>query len=202
MAVPTERGARRFLILHGWQNRQPEEHWQHRLCKRLTERGHDVSYPALPEPDFPALKEWTGAIEEELVRGRGDELVVIAHSLACIAWIHLPQLARRFHPPVSRLLFVAPPSPAFLAKTPELREFQFAEGADRLVKDTTVAPPRLACSTGDPYCEPPANQLYDAVFDVDLIDGAGHFDLEGAGYGEWPSVLAWCENGTVRLTGR
>jgi len=203
MAVPPDRGAvrRRFLILHGWQNRRPKGHWQFELAAALTQRGHEVSYPPLPNPDLPDLKKWVGAIDAELMSEPGVEQVVIAHSLACIAWIHLPGMTSGLHLPVDRLLFVAPPSPGFLAETPELRDFQYAEGAQRLVAETSRTMPRLACAEGDPYCDPPAYENYDVGFDVDVVAGAGHFDTV-ADYGEWDSVLRWCEDPKVRLTPR
>src|SRR5919108_130758 len=43
-----------YLILHGWQNHRPEDHWQHWLADRLTEPRHQVVYPQLPDPDDAA----------------------------------------------------------------------------------------------------------------------------------------------------
>jgi hypothetical protein len=34
---------------------------------------------------------------------------------------------------------------------------------------------------------------------VDVIPGGGHLDPD-AGYGAWPSVLAWCHDPNTRLT--
>ena len=47
---------RAFLILHGWQNHRPKDHWQHWLADRLGELGHQVTYPQLPDPDDPDLE--------------------------------------------------------------------------------------------------------------------------------------------------
>ena len=47
---------RSFLILHGVENRRPAEHWQYDLAQRLRERGEQVFYPQLPNPDPPALR--------------------------------------------------------------------------------------------------------------------------------------------------
>jgi len=58
--------------------------------------------------------------------------------------------------------------------------------------------PRLVCADNDPYCDPPARLAYSDAFDVDLVGGAGHFDMT-AGYGPWWSVLRWCENPGYRL---
>jgi len=189
---------RRFLLLHGWQNERPEGHWQRWLAGELTGRGHDVRHPQLPNPHHPVLADWLTAIESELAAGGpGAEPVVIAHSLACAAWIHLA-VQGRARPAVDRLLFVAPPSPKFLQETPELHEFQLADGAHLAVARTSRVAPRLVCAENDPYCSPAADVIYDGVFDVDLVPGAGHFDLT-AGYGRWFSALDWCENEAVRI---
>ena len=31
--------ARRFLVLHGWENHRPTDHWQYWLTERLRQRG-------------------------------------------------------------------------------------------------------------------------------------------------------------------
>ncbi|GIM97368.1 RBBP9/YdeN family alpha/beta hydrolase [Paractinoplanes toevensis] len=189
--------SRRFVILHGWQNERPIGHWQWWLAERLTERGHEVVYPQLPNPGRPALKEWLEVIEASLDRDHADELVVIAHSLSCAAWIQLAGIGS-VRLPVDRLALVAPPSPKFLAETPELREFSFADGAHEAVPATSIAATRLVCAVDDPYCDPPASVLYGDKFDVDVIPGGSHLDMV-AGYGRWQSALRWCEDGSRRF---
>jgi uncharacterized protein len=192
--VPTIR--QRFLILHGWQNRRPVGHWQHWLAGQLAARGHDVAYPQLPAPDEPSLKDWLAAIERELADA-GPGCVVLAHSLSCVAWIHLADQGS-VHLPVSRLLLVAPPSPGYLAGVRELREFQFGAAAPRASACSSRRAPRLAYADNDPYCTPPAGAIYDG-FDLDEVPGAGHLDMV-AGYGRWLSALRWCEDPDTRLT--
>lgn len=188
-----------FLILHGWQNERPDGHWQRWLASALTERGHEVVYPQLPSPHLPVLSDWLSAIADAAGSPEpGVERVVIAHSLSCAAWIHLAERGAAGLP-VDRLLFVAPPGPKFLQDTPELRGFAFADGAHRAVASTSLAQPRLVCTSDDPYCDPPADVVYDKVFDTDVPpDAVGHFDMD-AGYGEWTSILKWCEDGTTRI---
>jgi predicted alpha/beta hydrolase family esterase len=187
-----------FLILHGWQNRRPEEHWQYKLASALTGRGYRVRYPQLPDPDEPVLKDWLAAIEQELHEAGSANVVVIAHSLACAAWLHLAQ-SGSVHLPVARLLFVAPPSPEFLAAEPAIAEFVPPQAGLGAIGATSATKPRLACAQGDPTCSPSADQVYPGVFDVDLIPHGGHLDMP-AGYGEWPSILDWCEHPDRRLT--
>ncbi len=201
MGVPGgARAQRQFLILHGWQNRQPPEHWQARLAQRLRRNGHLVGYPQLPSPDEPDLKEWLTVIEEQLGQLYPTELTVVCHSLACVAWSQLA-LSGSVRLPVDRVLFVAPPSPDFVASEPALRDFQFTAEVFGKVAGTARHAPRLVCSANDPYCPPVAANLFTDGFQVDLVPGAGHFDL-AAGYGRWRSVRRWCEDPRRRITGR
>lgn len=189
-----------FLILHGWRNRHPKDHWQHWLARELGARRHSVYYPQLPNPEHPRVAEWLADIQVQLALMRHGERVVICHSLAAMAWLHLARVGGP-HLPVDRLLFVAPPSPAYLAAEPELAAFDPPEPVGGLVRGTSRTEPRLVCSDNDPCCKEGANRAYPVGFDPDVIPGAGHFDMI-AGYGTWPSVLAWCEDPTVRIVAR
>jgi predicted alpha/beta hydrolase family esterase len=191
---------RQYVVLHGWQNHRPAEHWQHWLAGQLTARGHDVRYPQLPDPDEPSLKDWLTAVERAVARTADSELVVVCHSLSCVAWAHLASRGS-VRLPVDRLLFVAPPSRDFVRTTPELAGFDLDATAHHAVTASTAAAPRLAWAERDPYCPPGAADEYPDVFDTDRIDGGGHLDMV-AGYRDWPSVLQWCEDGRVRLTAR
>lgn len=79
---------RSFLILHGVENRRPAGHWQYELAMDLRERGEQVFYPQLPDTDRPTLKAWIEAIQAELALMRGER-VVVCHSLASVAWMHV-----------------------------------------------------------------------------------------------------------------
>ena len=50
--------ARRFLVLHGWENHRPVEHWEWWLTDQLRSRGEQVLHPQLPSPDHPRLDDW------------------------------------------------------------------------------------------------------------------------------------------------
>jgi predicted alpha/beta hydrolase family esterase len=187
---------RTFLVLHGVENRRPADHWQHDLAQRLRERGEQVFYPQLPEPDRPDLATWVEVIEAELGMMRGER-VVVCHSLACAAWFHLS--AGSNEAPADRVLLVNPPGPAayswdviagFAPASLELSRLKLA-----------VERPRLACSDDDPYCPEGAAGVFGQPLgcDVDVLVGAGHVTAPD-GYGPWPSVVAWCLDPTTRLT--
>ncbi|MDT9691845.1 alpha/beta hydrolase [Streptomyces sp. P9(2023)] len=189
-----------FLLLHGFQNHRPPGHWHHWLAGRLAERGHEVRYPQLPEPDAPVLADWLAALRAQLARpAGGGEFVVVAHSLSVLLWLR----AAAVDPDgldVDRVLLVAPPSPAVTTSIPEIAEF--AEGLD-LGAVRLKAPARLVYAAGDPYCPEGADVPYGTplALDMDMIPGGAHLTPD-SGYGEWPSVLAWCENPETRLTPR
>ena len=187
-----------FLILHGFQNHRPEGHWQHWLAGRLAERGHEVRYPQLPEPDAPVLADWLTALAERLHRpAGGGEFVVLAHSLSVLLWLHAAARTPDALD-VDRVLLVAPPSPAVTASIPEIAAF--AEGPD-LGAVRLKAPTRLVYGADDPYCPEGAAVHYGdpLALDRDLVLPGGHLDMP-AGYGPWPAVLEWCEDPAVRLS--
>ncbi|MGW6905821.1 RBBP9/YdeN family alpha/beta hydrolase [Streptomyces sp. NPDC054940] len=189
-----------YLILHGWQNHRPKDHWQHWLADRLIERGHQVAYPQLPDPDEPELAVWLGELDRHLggLYDAGPERVVVAHSLSAVLWLHA--VARGLPGPaaVDRVLLVAPPSGAVLARHPEVAEFALPS-----LEFTLPGPTRLVAGDDDPYCEEGADTAYGdpLALPTDILPGAAHLDLD-AGYGPWPAVLEWCLDPAVRLTAR
>lgn len=190
---------RRFLILHGVENRRPPEHWQHWLAEQLRQRHENVLYPQLPDPDTPSLETWLELIRAELAQLGDGERIVLCHSLAALAWLHL---AGRLDPDerVDRVLLVSPPSPDIL--WPEIAHFaaptDLSPHSIRAASDST----RIVCSDNDPYCPAGGGRLYAQPLQLpaDPIPGGGHLSADD-GYGPWPSVLAWCLNNSTPLTG-
>jgi predicted alpha/beta hydrolase family esterase len=181
---------RRFLILHGAENRRPPEHWQHWLAEELRRRHEIVLYPQLPDPDRPSLGSWLELIRAELAQLGQEERVVLCHSLSVLAWLNL---ADHLDPRerVQRVLLVSPPSPAIL--WPEVSAFaapaRLTPASLRAASDHT----RMVCGDADPYCPEGAQNRYGTPLNipVDQIAGGGHLSTED-GYGPWPAVLEWC----------
>jgi predicted alpha/beta hydrolase family esterase len=194
----TDRG---FLIVHGWENRRPPGHWQHWLADRLAADGAEVRYPQLPEPDRPVLADWLTELRHCLGRLRGEERVLICHSLAALLWFSaLPDLGPL---QADRILLVAPPAPDFLRARPAVAGFVPADLETWTLDPAVRRRVRLVASDDDPYCPGGAERLYAEPFglDADILPGQGHLDLD-AGYGPWPAVLAWCTDPGVRITAR
>ncbi|MBK3571623.1 alpha/beta hydrolase, partial [Streptomyces sp. MBT62] len=120
-----------YLILHGWQNRRPEGHWQHWLAGRLRALGHEVTYPQLPDPDDPELDVWLGELRRGL-DGLDGPRVVLAHSASALLWLHAVARGVVRDGDVDRVLLVAPPSASVVVRHPEIAEFAPPAGELRL----------------------------------------------------------------------
>jgi predicted alpha/beta hydrolase family esterase len=176
----------RFVILHGWENRRPPEHWEHWLFDELTARGAEVDYPQLPDPDTPDLETWLGLLDELV--NRGDRPVtLLAHSLAASLW--LTRLARGDSPGlVTRLALAAIPAPEVLRTT--------------VVESFTDHPARIAELPGveqvvfegenDPYSPGGVRASYaiDPSIPVEAVPQGGHL-IPDSGFGPWPRILEW-----------
>jgi predicted alpha/beta hydrolase family esterase len=174
------------LIVHGLGGSGPG-HWQSWLWQRLLERGVEVSYPDLPDPDDPKLEAWLSVLEEELTRLGPDGLVVACHSLGAVSWLHLA--ARTDRRLAERVVLVAPPSAG--AGVTEIAGFVPAPLEAGAVARAAIST-RLVCSdSGDPY-RPEGPELFEPLgVPIDVIPGSGHLNTD-AGYGEWPAVERWC----------
>jgi predicted alpha/beta hydrolase family esterase len=176
----------RFVIVHGWENRRPPEHWQHWLFDELTARGQDVEYPQLPDPDTPDLDVWLALLDGLVTRGERP-VTLIAHSLATSLW--LTRLARGDSPGlVTRLALVAIPSPLVLGPTIVA---PFVEHPPRLVELSGVEQ-IVFDGEGDPYS--PGGVRTDYAIDdgipVESVPGGGHLTPD-SGFGPWPRILHW-----------
>lgn len=176
----------RFVILHGWENRRPPEHWEYWLTEQLRERGLEVDYPQLPDPDTPDLDTWLGLLDELVTRGERP-VTLLAHSLAASLW--LTHLARGGSPGrVTRLALAAIPAPEVLRST--------------VVASFIDHPPRIAVLPGveqivfdgenDPYAPGGVRAAYDIdpAIPVESVPGGGHL-IPDSGFGQWPRILEW-----------
>jgi predicted alpha/beta hydrolase family esterase len=175
-----------FLIVHGHGGSGPE-HWQTWLAARLRQRGEEVAYPLLPEPDHPRVERWLDALDAELARPAAGETTVLCHSLGSLLWLH--HAARRPSHPVARALLVAPPQPD--EEDPESAGFR-PTPLDPVGVAAAARETRLVCSTDDPWCPPETSRRIAAAtgLTVEWVERGGHVNSD-AGYGPWPAVEAW-----------
>ncbi len=190
---------RRFLVLHGWENHRPPEHWEWLLVDTLRGRGEQVLYPQLPSPDRPVLEEWLEAFAAEWLQMGAGERVVVAHSLGCLLWLHAAERGL-VEPPADRVLLVAPPSPAVTAAIPEMAGF-LAPQDPASVWASSRTDVRLVASDDDSYStEGTAHTVYGEPLGLDseVLPGAGHLTIDD-GFGPWPAALAWALDPATRF---
>lgn len=187
--------ARRFLVVHGWQNHRPSGHWQRWLTETLRDAGEQVLYPQLPDPDRPSLAAWRGVLRDELAMLGDGERVVICHSLGCLLWLrHAQDAAPR--DVADRVLLVCPPSRSTLP--PELADFYEGPLDAGAVAASARRGVELVCTDADPWCPEGAAEMYGRALGlpVHVVEGAGHLSLD-EGYGPWPAVHHWALHGTL-----
>ena len=195
----------KVLIIHGWTNRRPVGHWQRSLAAALRDQGHLVSYPQLPNPDQPILDEWLEVLTAELdqfdeVASRASEpLIVLAHSLGCVAWM---QLADRglLKQPADRVLLVAPPEPAPISPVPTF-VMDLSDGrAERMIKGS-AREVILVGSDADVW-QPSGIQagVGDMIgLEAVVVHGAKHFSTLD-GFTQWQGVIDWVNDPSADLT--
>ena len=138
------------LILHGWQNHRPAEHWQHVLADdwRRRYRG-PLSAVARPGPSGPSGV-WRPLVAAEIAELTGPHRTVIAHSLA--TWVVLDLLVAAGRLDVERILLAAPVTREVLAENPPITAFD--PGLDDAQIRSAVRSQgnvHLVCSDDDPY---------------------------------------------------
>jgi predicted alpha/beta hydrolase family esterase len=176
----------RFVILHGWENRLPPDHWEHWLADELRDRGFEVDYPQLPDPDTPDLDIWLTVLAELVTRGERP-VTLLAHSLAASLW--LTHLAHGGSPGlVTRLALAAIPAPEVLRST-VVASFidhppviSLLPGVDQIVFE----------GENDPYSPGGVRASYeiDPSIPVETITDGGHL-IPDSGFGPWPRILQW-----------
>jgi predicted alpha/beta hydrolase family esterase len=180
---------RSFLILHGIENHRPRGHWQHWLAERLRSQGHRVLYPGLPDPDEPSLPVWEAGLLTHLDELKGQESVVVCHSLACLLWFSVAKTLTEERR-VDRLMLVSPPEPK---RIPESGASFRTELDPVAVRSSVRGEIAIACSDHDPFNPPGAQAMYGDPLGVEahVFDGGGHITPD-SGYGPWPFIEAWC----------
>jgi predicted alpha/beta hydrolase family esterase len=174
---------RSFLVLHGWGNHRPPEHWQHWLASELVAGGHVVRYPQLPDADEPRLDAWLDALVAELSTLDPATTTVVCHSLAVPLWLRAVTDGRV--PLVERALLVSPPASAVLAST--------------VVAPFVAVPPTtlgarsalIVTGVGDRFSPEGPWDEYASPLGVDVVTVAGGGHLSPSdGFGPaWPELV-------------
>jgi uncharacterized protein len=166
----TKTGAH-FLVQPGWQNSGPH-HWQTLWEAQLGPAATRVS-----QQDWLITERvaWTAALEQTIRRTPGP-VVVLAHSIGCMATIFAIAEA-----PVAAVVLVTPAD----AERPDAPEtlHTFAPIPMRPL----ATPALVVASDSDPYCTLDRAEAFAQAWkaDVEIVTGGGHINAE-AGFGPWP----------------
>jgi hypothetical protein len=162
-----------IVIVPGWRDSGPG-HWQ----SLWAERMQGVVRVVQDDWFTPARAAWVPTLER-VVLDSPAPVVIVAHSLGCIATAHLPpDAAARIH----GALLVAPADPERRAVL-----------SDFAPVPSTRLPYRsiLVASSNDPFCPVRLAGAYARAWGSEFVrmQNAGHINIE-SGHGDWPLGLA------------
>jgi predicted alpha/beta hydrolase family esterase len=159
----------RFIIVPGWRDSGPG-HWQSLWAERLDDAVR------VRQDDWitPSRQAWVASIARTILL-QTEPVVIVAHSLGCIATTHLPADAAAR---IQGALLVAPADP-------ERRSIlsDFAPVPARKLPYRSV----MVASSNDPYCPVRLAGAYARAWGSEFvrIQDGGHINIE-SGHGEWP----------------
>lgn len=159
----------RFIIVPGWRDSGPG-HWQSLWAERLDDAVR------VQQDDWitPSRQAWVSSIARTILL-QNEPVVIVAHSLGCIATTHLPADAAAR---IQGALLVAPADP-------ERRSIlsDFAPVPARKLPYRSV----IVASSNDPYCPVRLAGAYARAWGSEFvrIQNGGHINIE-SGHGEWP----------------
>lgn len=170
------------VIVPGWRNSGPS-HWQSLWAARIA------GAVRVEQKDWlqPHRSPWVASVEEAIAAAP-HPVILVAHSLGCIASVHaVEQLRSKPAGSIAGALFVAPADPERRA----------------LFEDFTPVPANplpfasiVAASSNDPYCPIRMASAYAKSWGSTFVrvPSAGHINVE-SGHGEWP--LGWALLGAL-----
>ena len=162
-----------IVIVPGWRDSGPG-HWQ----TRWTEQLPRVSRVVQDNWVAPTRRAWVERLAETIARIDGP-VVVAAHSLGCIATVHLPpEVAAR----IDAALLVAPADPE---RRGVLADFAPVPYRPLPYRSIVVA------GSNDPFCPVRLSGAYARAWGSEFLrlQGAGHINVD-SGHGDWPLGLA------------
>jgi predicted alpha/beta hydrolase family esterase len=163
----------RIVIVPGWRDSGPG-HWQSLWADRL----HGVVRVQQDDWITPARGAWVSSLARTIL-AQETPVVVVAHSLGCIATTHLPPEAVQR---IQGALLVAPADPERRAILSDFAPVPYQKLPYRSV---------LVASSNDSYCPVRLAGAYARAWGSEFVrlQDAGHINIE-SGHGEWPLGLA------------
>lgn len=160
------------LIVPGWGDSGPE-HWQ-----TLWERANP-NFRRVVQRDwhYPIRVEWVETLRGD-IRAAAGSVVVVAHSLGCIAVAHCAQVGPLL---VRGALLVAPPD----VEHPDFPPVM--EGFAPIPRTRLPFPSLVVASRNDPFAAFERSQVLAEAWGSRFVDAgnSGHLNAD-AGFGPWP----------------
>lgn len=172
-ARPTTLTPPTVLIVPGWRDSGPG-HWQSLWAERLPGIRRVVQDDWIT----PRRVAWVECLESAVLSAPGP-VVLVAHSLGCIAVTHMgPEAAAR----VCGALLVAPADPERRAVLSDFAPVPYSPLPYRNI---------VVASSNDPYCPVRLAGAYARAWGSEFVrlQNAGHINIE-SGHGDWPLGLA------------
>ena len=158
-----------IIIVPGWRDSGPG-HWQSLWQARLPHARRVVQDDWIT----PTRTAWVGQLEKTVLAAP-HPVVIVAHSLGCIATSHMaPEAAAR----VAGALLVAPADPERRAVLSDFAPVPYATLPYRSI---------VVASTNDPYCPIRLAGAYARAWGSEFVrmQNAGHINID-SGHGEFP----------------
>jgi predicted alpha/beta hydrolase family esterase len=162
-----------IIIVPGWKN-SGDGHWQSLWVESIAGsiRVKQDNW------NSPSRAAWVQRISETIL-AQDNAVVLVAHSLGCIATTYLPiEVVKK----VQGALLVAPADPERRAPLVDFSPAPYQALPYRSV---------LVASSNDPYCSVRTAGAYARAWGSEFVrlQNAGHINTE-SGFGEWPLGLA------------
>ncbi|SFD52056.1 RBBP9/YdeN family alpha/beta hydrolase [Paracidovorax konjaci] len=161
-----------IIVVPGWRDSGPG-HWQSLWTDRLPQASRVVQDDWIT----PVRHAWVPTLERTVLEAP-HPVVIVAHSLGCIATVHMGAEASAR---VTGALLVAPADPERRAVLSDFAPVPYAPLPYRSI---------LVASSNDPYCPIRLAGAYARAWGSEFVrlQQAGHVNVE-SGHGEWP--LGW-----------
>lgn len=171
----------RYLIVPGWQG-SADDHWQSHWQRSLP------SSSRVEQADWmtPSCADWVAALEQSIIAAAGP-VILIAHSLGCMAVVHwAAQAPRALLQQVQGVLLVAPADVERPNCPPALQNFA------PIPRHLLPFPSQVVSSDNDAAISAPrAMELArDWGAEIGILTGAGHINVK-SGHQRWEQGFAY-----------
>lgn len=165
-----------YFIIPGLGGSGPD-HWQTWFEKMNS------NFQRIEQSDWnnPDIREWVANIDKTIEGYNPDSVVLVAHSLGCLAVAEWSACYKR---KIKAALLVAPPDTVLLHEKLKITLF------DNIPTDRINFPTLLVASTNDPWATIERAEFYAGNWESKFVNigAAGHIN-DLSGYGEWVEGL-------------